>query len=117
MKYEQIPLEEQLKKAADGFCIHPEYSACTILLWGKMPIADYLGGDTEEGKKRYMELMKLLNIQYEKGKRMSYCAIAECINSMKQKGKHDRIVEKAMRLLARPLADGIELWKGGRGNG
>lgn len=114
MDYEQIPLEEQLKKAADGFCIHPEYSACAIRAWGKTPIVDYFGSGTETGMQRLTELMKILHIPKKKLSRMTYCDIAGHINSLRQKGTNSRRVKKAMRLLAEPLADGFELWKEGR---
>ena len=49
MKYKKIPLEEQFKKLDKGLRIHPEYNACAIRAWAEIPIAVYLGGDSEEG--------------------------------------------------------------------
>ena len=114
MEYEQIPLEEQLKKAADGYCIHPEYSACAIRAWGKTPIVDYFGSGTETGMQRLTELMKILHIPKKKLIRMTYCDIAGHINSLRQDAANRRRVKKAIQLLGTPFVEGFELWQEGR---
>ena len=39
MAYKKIPLEEQLEKAGRER-IHPEYDACAIRAFGRMPLSD-----------------------------------------------------------------------------
>ena len=44
MAYKKIPLEEQLEKAGRER-IHPEYDACAIRAFGRMPLSDYMKND------------------------------------------------------------------------
>lgn len=110
MRYQKIPLEEQLNRLAENCRVHPEYVPCAIHLWGEMPIADYFGS-TEEGEARCKELMRMLKLPSGKASELTYCDIADRIHFWRQGGMHGYRVKRALQLLAEPLAEGYAAWK------
>lgn len=111
MAYDRIPLEEQLKKAADGRIVFPEYTACAIRAWADTPIATYLGGNSEKGEERRQEIRTLLGISLMQEKDMCYRDVAERIAARMQTEELKQDAEKALYILAEPLAAAYTKWK------
>lgn len=111
MELQKIPLQEQLRRAKEGFLIHPEYAACAIRSWADMPIAAYMGGENEEAAKDRAKLRSLLNVTAEQEASMSYRDMAALIGRRKQQGWQKWGLEEAVRLLAAPAAKSYRKWK------
>lgn len=105
MTYQKIPLDEQLKKVACNYHIHPEYAPCAIRMWAETPLAAYFG-PTEKGRVLCSELMQVLGIPEGKEWEITYGEAAARIPSL------DRyLMRAALRMLAIPLADAYAVWK------
>lgn len=107
----RIPLDEQLKRAAGGRIVFPGYPACAVRRWASVPIAAYLGGDSEKGKERRQELRTLLGISSGQEPYLCYRDAAELVCSRSQGRKQGRDTQRALRILAAPLADAYTEWK------
>ena len=111
MAYDRIPLEEQLRKAAEGRFVFPEYAACAIRAWAATPIAVYLGGNSEKGEERRQEMRALLGISPMQEKDMCYRDAAKRIAYRMQTKWLKQDAEKALLILALPLSDSAAEWK------
>lgn len=114
MKYQKIPLEEQLKRLDAGNFAHPEFGACAIRAWAGMPLSVYFG-DTAEGKARHGELIQKLQLSPEED--TTYREAALRIQCWKQQDGDSSRAGKALCLLAEPLAAAYMAWMEVWGNG
>ncbi|MBD5402228.1 hypothetical protein HDR58_05455 [bacterium] len=109
--HNKISLEEQLQKAAARRIVFPEYAACAVQAWAETPIAIYLGGYTEVGAKRRQEIRFLLGISPVEEECMCYRDVADRIFNRMQTEELKQNAEKALFILAEPLADAYGRWK------
>ena len=111
MRFSRIPLEEQLKLAAGKKLIFPDYPACAIRSWAVTPLTVYLGGDSEEGKRRQATFMALLGISRKQMEAMRYKDAAALIAARILEEGKGRRAREAVRLLAGPPAESYIRWK------
>ena len=113
MRYQRIPLEEQLRKVRGNFLIHPEYAPSVIRAMGEMPLAACFDRSEEKEEVLYKELLHMLDVPPEREASLTYRYAAETIRAWKQKNDYDHLylVNAAVFTLAQPFADAYEKWK------
>ena len=105
MAYKKIPLEEQLEKAGRER-IHPEYDACAIRAFGRMPLSDYMKNDNYRTR-----LAMMLGIPTERLEKMTVRETARLIGRHKRPGPGTLPHRELLRLFAAPMSEAYRAWK------
>ncbi len=105
MAYKKIPLEEQLEKAGRER-IHPEYDACAIRAFGRMPLSDYMKNDNCRTR-----LAMMLGIPPERLEEMTVRETAALISRHKRPGPGVLPHRELLRLFAAPMSEAYRAWK------
>ena len=76
MYIEKIPLQERLERLRDGICAHWEYYAAEIHRFGRLPVATYFRGMTDN----LAALERLAGISHADIQNMTYIRLAHAID-------------------------------------
>ena len=83
MRFQRIPLSQQLKQLQDGIPAHPEFTACAIRAWAGTSLKDYFGSAETERKK----LGELIGIPPGEEEGMTYREAAAKVYELGEWGK------------------------------